>query len=125
VSFPNKNYGGGKGSILTKELGEKTSVIALILLGGVVAFGGWVSMPAWPSSKAYKSTIRGMSDARYAQCVSLGSEVMELQGSGGQSYFNKQDEWTRYCGISALKGMGVTLSSNPIPLNPKAWARLK
>lgn len=69
-----------------------------------------------------------MSDVQYAQCIKLGSEVMEAQDeaypdnsvkSSSKSkelkYQNKYDQWNRSCSLQALQRMGVNFQNISYP----------
>ncbi|WP_282010028.1 hypothetical protein [Nitrospina watsonii] len=85
------------------------------------------------SPKTYKSTIPGMSDARYNQCIQLGKEVMEArdkaEGGGSRSaresqkiWQRKYDQWARLCSMKTLHDEGYDL--NGLPSSPLDWADL-
>jgi len=138
MSFSNKDFN-NKGSILTKPVVKKNGIGAWIIFGiGLISviwvFGGFTRI----GGKTYKSNISGMSDAQYAQCIELGSEVMEAQDdaypdnsvtssskSNVKKYNNKYDEWNRSCSLQTLQNMGVDFNTKTFPpSSPLDWAKI-
>ena len=138
MSFPNKDY--KKGSVSTKTIVKKNGagvwiILSIGLISVIWAFTGFKGF----GGKTYKSNIAGMSDSQYAQCIKLGSEVMEAQDdaypdnsvrsssdSNIRRYGKKQDEWTRSCSLQALEKMGVDFNAKTFPpTSPLDWAKLE
>jgi len=138
MSFSNKDFN-NKGSILTKPVVKKNGIGAWIIFGiGLMSviwvFGGFTGI----GGKTYKSNISGMSDAKYTQCIKLGSEVMETQDdafpdnsvtssskSNVKKYNNKYDQWNRSCSLQALQRSGVNFKNTSYPpSSPLDWANL-
>ena len=111
---------------MTKPSFKENGIGVWVYLAAVLVFYIW-AMEGFSAtrSKTYNSDIPGMSDFRYTQCVRLGTEVIELQTSNEQRYYDKQEEWGRSCG---LKELNRVLTGNPLryfpgEISPLEWAR--
>lgn len=109
-----------------EQKGSPVLGFIFLLLMGVLVYNLF-------SSETSKSTISGMPDSRYNQCIQLGKEVMDArdraEGGGSRSarqsqkiWQRKFDQWARFCSLKALQNEGYDL--NGVPISPLEWANL-